>query len=94
MNEVTTPSKEHPIDKASRACPGGRGGLARALKVTTAAIGNWKMRNSVPVEYCAPIEKATNSIVTRRDLRPNDWQRIWPELSTMADTQTNTPANV
>lgn len=26
------------------------------------------------------IEKATNGLVTRKDLRPNDFHIIWPEL--------------
>lgn len=34
----------------------------------------------VPIEYCAQIEIATNNQVTRKDLRPDDWQKIWPEL--------------
>ena len=29
---------------------------------------------------CVAIERATNGAVTRRDLRPNDWHLIWPEL--------------
>ncbi len=29
-----------------------------------------------------PIERATNGAVTRRDLRPDDWHEIWPELAT------------
>jgi DNA-binding transcriptional regulator YdaS (Cro superfamily) len=35
----------------------------------------------VPVERCVPIERATDGAVTRRDLRPDDWQDIWPELA-------------
>lgn len=31
--------------------------------------------------YCVAIERATGGAVTRKDLRPNDWQDIWPELS-------------
>lgn len=31
-------------------------------------------------EYCVAIEKATEGVVTRRDLRPDDWAAIWPEL--------------
>lgn len=27
------------------------------------------------------IEKATDGQVTRKDLRPNDWKDIWPELA-------------
>ena len=32
--------------------------------------------------YCVAIEKATAGVVMRRDLRPDDWYRIWPELVT------------
>lgn len=31
---------------------------------------------------CSAIEKATCGKVTRRDLRPDDWHLIWPELVT------------
>lgn len=30
---------------------------------------------------CVAIERATFSEVTRKDLRPDDWQSIWPELA-------------
>jgi len=30
---------------------------------------------------CVAIERATDGLVTRRDLRPHDWQDIWPELA-------------
>lgn len=33
-------------------------------------------------EYCVAIERATGGAVSRRDLRPDDWHRIWPELVT------------
>jgi len=29
---------------------------------------------------CVSIEQATNGAVTRQELRPDDWQDIWPEL--------------
>lgn len=32
----------------------------------------------------AGIERATNGVVTRKQLRPDDWPLIWPEL---ADSQ-------
>ncbi|WP_303678259.1 transcriptional regulator [Ralstonia mannitolilytica] len=28
---------------------------------------------------CIGIERATNRVVTRKDLRPDDWQQIWPD---------------
>ena len=43
-------------------------------------FGNWKMRG-VPIEQCVPIERATLGAVTRKDLRPDDWADIWPELA-------------
>ena len=31
-------------------------------------------------EHCVCVERETDGAVTRRDLRPLDWWRIWPEL--------------
>lgn len=62
-----------------------RSQIAAALGVTQQAITNWKARNSVPVEHCAAIEKLTNGEVTRKELRPSDWQSIWPELATSVE---------
>lgn len=36
-------------------------------------------------EYCVGIEQATNAIVMRWDLRPDDWHLIWPELRKRKD---------
>ena len=61
----------------------GVGELARLIGVTQSAVSNWRARGgTVPVEHCSAIERATNGAVTRRDLRPDDWHRIWPELVT------------
>ncbi|MCW7764224.1 YdaS family helix-turn-helix protein [Photorhabdus sp. P32] len=35
----------------------------------------------VPPARCFDIENATNGKVTRQDLRPHDWQKIWPEIN-------------
>lgn len=32
-------------------------------------------------KLCVAIEKASAAEVTRRDLRPDDWHEIWPELA-------------
>lgn len=34
----------------------------------------------VPEKLCVRIERATNGAISRRDLRPDDWADIWPEL--------------
>ena len=60
---------------------GGVGLLAQSIGVTQTVISNWRARGgSVPAIHCAAIERATNGAVTRKDLRPDDWGRIWPEL--------------
>jgi len=71
------------IDAAARIL-GGRTAMARLMKVLPSAIGNWKIRG-VPFQRCVEIEQATAGAVTRRDLRPDDWQLIWPELATEAE---------
>lgn len=56
--------------------------LARRVGLSPSLVYQWRTnRRPVPVEYCAAIESATGGAVTRRDLRPNDWMRIWPELA-------------
>ena len=76
----------HPLDLAAKLMRG-RGVLAKALGVSPAAVGNWKFR-AVPYEHCPRIESLTGGAVTRRDLRPDDWHLIWPEL---ADSEPNPP---
>ena len=46
----------------------------------------------VPIERCVPIERATLGKVTRKDLRPDDWHEIWPELATPQPTTTEPAA--
>lgn len=56
--------------------------LAKSIGVVPSAISNWLARGGdIPIEHCTSIERATNGAVTRKDLRPNDWSRIWPELA-------------
>ena len=40
-----------------------------------------KGSKKVPVAAAARIEKATGGVVTRKDMFPDDWQKIWPELA-------------
>ena len=73
-------SKENPIEKAY-GYVGGATALANALGVSPSMVTNWaKKRRPVPVKRCVEIEKLTNGMVSRKDLRPDDWHEIWPEL--------------
>ena len=56
--------------------------VAHALGVTPPVVSDWVTgKKGVPLERCVQIERATNGEVTRRELRPDDWQDIWPELT-------------
>ena len=60
---------------------GSQRALAEAIGVTPGAVSQWAIGlHAVPVERAVQIERATRGTVTRRDLRPDDWWLIWPEL--------------
>ena len=62
---------------------GSQAALAQMLQVRQPTVSEWaRGERPVPVERCTAIEKATGGAVTRRELRPDDWHRIWPELIT------------
>lgn len=74
------------MNSVQNACSvvGGQACLARVLGVTAAAVSQWiKGMRPVPPKHCVSIERATAGAVTRRDLRPDDWQEIWPELANL-----------
>lgn len=72
---------------------GGVGRLAAAVGVRPSAVSNWLARNAMPSAlFCAAIERATEGAVTRRDLRPDDWHLIWPELVTFGDANSKQPS--
>lgn len=55
--------------------------LAKKIGAHASDMSTWVNGiRSVPPLRCIDIERATNSQVTRKDLRPNDWQQHWPEL--------------
>lgn len=60
--------------------------LAAAIGVRhDAQVRQWQhgyARRVPSPENCVAIERATDAAVTRRDLRPDDWWLIWPELVT------------
>lgn len=55
---------------------------AIGMGATRQNVEYWLEVGRVPLQFCAALEIATNATVTRRELRPTDWHRIWPELIT------------
>ncbi|PRG29273.1 hypothetical protein C6T62_24300 [Burkholderia multivorans] len=61
---------------------GSQSALARLLGKSQPLIFKWlNSPNGLAPEHCAAIERVFPGAVTRRDLRPNDWHLIWPELA-------------
>lgn len=55
--------------------------LAAQLGVSQSLVAQWVRRAALPPPLrCVEIELATGGLVARPDLRPGDWERIWPEL--------------
>lgn len=55
--------------------------MARKIGAHVPDVSDWKHGNrKVPIIYCVAIERVTDGQVTRKDLRPDDWHLIWPEL--------------
>lgn len=60
--------------------------LAHAIGAYEPDVRRWANgQRSTPVHHCVAIEQATGGQVTRRDLRPDDWCLIWPELAEKKD---------
>ena len=56
--------------------------FADALGVSSSMVSQWlSFHRPITPEKCVLIELNTDGKVTRKDLRPNDWRRIWPELA-------------
>lgn len=70
-----------PLDKAIEVAQG-VSKLADQIGVRQSVVSNWRARGTlIEPLMCVRIERATNGEVTRRQLRPVDWQEIWPELA-------------
>ena len=58
----------------------GQSKLAEELGIPAAQVSHWVQGvRPVPVKYCQLIKDRIEG-VTLQMLRPDDWQKIWPEL--------------
>ena len=62
--------------------------LARRFGLSRATINEWR-KGGIPVPYCAGVEEECEGEFTRKDFRPDDWQKIWPELATPSKEAAN-----
>jgi len=82
MVVMESKNPSHSALLAAIAYAGSQSALARLLGKSQPHIYKWlNSTNGVAPEHCSAIERATNGAVTRKDLRPDDWHLIWPELA-------------
>ena len=62
---------------------GGTAKVSRMCKCDPATVSTWRKRG-IPhgqlLFLAARIEKESNGLVTRKDLFPNNWYLVWPEM--------------
>lgn len=57
--------------------------LADKFDISKGAVNSWGIEG-IPSEYCATLEtwlKETSDPLSRKDLRPDDWYKWWPEIA-------------
>lgn len=56
--------------------------FAKSINVPPSLISQWRHKvRPIPFERIMDIEIASNGLVSRKDIRPSDWQKHWPELA-------------
>lgn len=56
--------------------------LSRRINVPNVSISNWANgKRPIPIKWMTIIESETKGQVSRKDMRPDDWHEIWPELA-------------
>lgn len=80
-------NKKTPIERAYYLF-GSQSSLAALLGVSAPTVNQWvKSTRPIPPEHCTTIERVTKGAVTRQELRPNDFWRIWPDLTQPSTTE-------
>lgn len=81
-----------PLIQAIEICGAGQAGFARLVNESLGLVGkdaitpqqvwNWLNRgDEIPAQYCPAMESLCGGKVSRKEFRPYDWQKIWPELA-------------
>ena len=60
---------------------GEKANFARRVGISPAFLYQIEIgKKQLPVQKCAMFECESKGAVTRKEIRPDDWQKIWPEL--------------
>jgi DNA-binding transcriptional regulator YdaS (Cro superfamily) len=56
--------------------------FAKSIDVSPGMLSQWITgHRPIAPAKCVAIEQTTKGQVSRKDLRPDDWEAIWPELA-------------
>jgi DNA-binding transcriptional regulator YdaS (Cro superfamily) len=80
----TTTNKHNWNDSILIDLLGGTNEVAKLCNVAPPAVAQWRHRglpHGQLVFLAAKLEKDSHGLVTRKDLFPNTWWMIWPELA-------------
>lgn len=92
---MSTDQIEPVVTEVARAIElsGGPAKVARALGVSTQTVCFYRDGDRrINAEHGARLEALSLGQVTRKQIWPNSWSRIWPELGTATDTSTQAEA--
>lgn len=86
MSTISNPTDETPLQRAFRLV-GGPDAVMALLNIGRATYyaylsGTRRGKSGIEPEHCSTLERHLKGKVTRRELRPDDWWLIWPELVT------------
>ena len=56
--------------------------FSKRTGISISSLSFWRHgKRPIPFERCPQIETATGGMVSRRDLCPDNWKELWPELA-------------
>jgi len=56
--------------------------FSKRTGISISSLSFWRHGiRRIPFERCPQIETATGGMVSRRDLCPDNWKELWPELA-------------
>lgn len=72
---------------------GGQTNMAKSLGVSRSQMSQM-VSGHCPIsnERCVVIENLTSGLVSRKDLKPDSWEKIWPELAHKEQTDSEKAA--
>jgi DNA-binding transcriptional regulator YdaS (Cro superfamily) len=70
---------------------GRQAALAKAINAHAPDLSRWADGSRpIPIQYGPVIERETGGAVTRKEMFPDDWERIWPELAEPKENRRST----